>query len=218
MSQVNSNAAIASHFEKTYQSVSDPRFLGREGLGNEVPFFIDPYDPTDEDAVASQVVTLHKRLSNDGIATVLLPMYEVVLDTLQRRWPLERIFETEQRLKKNEGRRTFLSELKNLTDPGKGKLLQTEIADRLQAEPDHSLVLMYQLGTVYPYLRTHTLLSNLHSVITTVPLVVFFPGSYVSSERDGYYFSLFNRFQSDYYRAFHLSEYRERGHIRHDLT
>ncbi len=217
MSQITGNAAVAAHFEKTYHIVSHPRFLARQGLGNEVPFFIDPYDAGDEGAVASQIVTLHKRLANDGIPAVLLPMYEVVLAALKRRWPLERIFETEQRMQKHSGRRTFMSEMQNLTDPGKGKLLQTEIAERLAAVPDHRLVLMYQLGTVYPYLRTHTLLSNLHAVITAVPLVVFFPGEYVSSERDGYYFSLFNRFQSDYYRAFHLSEYIERGQIHGDV-
>lgn len=217
MSQVTSSAAIASRFEKTYRIVSHPRFLARQGLGNEVPFFIDPYNGEDEDIVVSQIGTLHTRLTNQGIGTVLLPMYDIVLDALQRRWPLQRVFETEQRLPKNTGRRTFLSELQNLTDPGKGKLLQAEIAERLAAHPGHQLVLMYQLGTVYPYLRTHTLLNNLHSVITTVPLVVFFPGTYVSSERDGYYFSLFNRFQSDYYRAFHLSEYIERGQISADV-
>lgn len=217
MSQITGNGSIAAHFEKTYRNVSQPHFLARHGLGNEVPFFVDPYDPEDENAVVSQIVSLQKRLDSSGIPTVLLPMFDVVLHALQRRWPLETVFATEKRMQKNSGRRTFLSEMQNLTDPGKGKLLQAEIGERIEAVPGHKLVLMYQLGTVYPYLRTHTLLSNLHSVITAVPLVVFFPGTYVSSERDGYYFSLFNRFQSDYYRAFHLSEYVERGQIRDDV-
>lgn len=217
MSQVSTQGAIASRFEKTYRILRHPRFLAREGLGNEVPFFIDPYHAEDEAAVVPQIITLHNRLNTEGVSTVLLPMYDLVLATLQRKWPLEQIFETERRMQKHTGRRTFLRELQILTDPGKDKRLQEVIRARLDTVPGHQLVLMYQLGTVYPYLRTHTLLSNLHAVITTVPLVVFFPGKYVSSERDGYYFSLFNRFQSDYYRAFHLSEYIERGHIHDDV-
>lgn len=205
-----SDITIPPRFETVYRIVSNPRFLQRQGLGNEVPFFVEPYRPEKEFAVVDQIISLHRRLAIEGIPSILLPMYDVVLDTLKRSWPLERVFDLEKRLPKKNGRRTFLEEMKKFTDPGKDKALQREILTRLESVPDHRLVLMYQLGTVYPYLRTHTLLNNLHSVITAVPLVVFFPGDYVSSDRDGYYFSLFGRFHSDYYRAFDLTSAPER--------
>lgn len=211
---------IGNHFERTWRIITHPRFLSRQGLGNEVPFFIDTYDPRDENEVTRQILSLYKRLQNDGTATVLLPMYEIVLEVLRGAGRLEKLFQYEKTVPKmpgNGSNRTFLSEMEKFADPGRNKPLQREIARRIEAVPDHKLVLMYQLGTVFPYLRTHTLLNNLHSVITEVPLVVFFPGHYVSSERDGYYFSLFNLFKSEYYRAFQLEDYIERGQIRADV-
>jgi hypothetical protein len=211
---------IGKNFERTWRIVSHPRFLSRQGLGNEVPFFIDTYNAEDEYEVIRQITSLHHRLRNGNIPTVLLPMYDIVLEVLHSAGRLEKLFEYEKtvpRMPGNGSNRTFLSEMEKFADPGRGKPLQQVIARRLEAQPDHKLVLMYQLGTVFPYLRTHTLLSNLHSVITEVPLVVFFPGYYVSSEQDGYYFSLFGLFRGEYYRAFQLEDYIERGQIRADI-
>lgn len=224
---------IAGHFEQTYRIISHPRFLSRKGLGNEVPFFIDEYDPTDEWAVAEQIAVLSQRLQGDGIPTVTLPMFEIVIDVVRSIRDLDTVFAFEKKTPKTRGaptergapttpstssrRRSFLTEMETWTNPESGKRLQKEIARRLDEVPERKVVLMHQLGTVFPYLRTHTLLNNLHSVITDTPLVVFFPGTYVSSEREGYYFSLFNMFKSDYYRAFRLEDYIEKGRIRGDI-
>jgi hypothetical protein len=208
---------IAKHFDQTFRIVSHPKFLSRSGLGNEVPFFIDTYEPADEFAVQEQIRTLCDRLDGAGIVMARLPVYDVVLDTLTEAGRLEAIFEYEKQAPKSGAKRTFGGEMEKLADPADGKRLQLEIRRRMEAVPEARLALMYQLGTVYPFLRTHTLLNNLHSVITTVPLVAFFPGEYVSSDRDGFYLSLFGKFKGDYYRAFRLSEYIERGQIRADV-
>lgn len=212
---------IAGHFEQTYRIVSHPRFLSRKGLGNEVPFFIDEYDPADEWAVAEQIGVLSQRLQGEGIPTVTLPMFEIVIDVVRSIRDLDTVFAFEKKTPKTLSgsgrRRSFMTEMETWTNPESGKRLQSEIARRLEEVPDRQVVFMHQLGTVFPYLRTHTLLNNLHSVITDTPLVVFFPGTYVSSEREGYYFSLFNTFKSDYYRAFRLEDYIEKGRIRGDI-
>jgi hypothetical protein len=69
------------------------------------------------------------------------------------------------------------------------------------AQPDqHDLVLVSGVGSVYPMLRAHTLLNNLHTVMGKTPLVLFYPGKY-----DRQSLKLFNRLSSDnYYRAFKL--------------
>jgi len=69
------------------------------------------------------------------------------------------------------------------------------------AHPDqHDLVLVSGVGSVYPFLRAHTLLNNLQSVMGRTPLVLFYPGKY-----DGRSLKPFNRLNSDnYYRAFKL--------------
>lgn len=214
--------AINKHFDTVYRIVSHERFLERKGLGNEVPFFVDAYDPADEFEVAEQVRVLQERLEHGGIPTVRLPMYEIVLEMLEEAGWLEKLFKLEPRMPKTAeaaGRRgrTFFTEMDKYTDVRSGSRLHRQIAKRLETVPGHRLVLMHELGTVFPFLRTHTLLNNLHSLITDVPLVAFFPGRYVSSDRDGFYLSLFGRFNGDYYRAFQLEDYLDRGQIRADV-
>ena len=47
------------------------------------------------------------------------------------------------------------------------------------AQPDkHDLVLVSGVGSVWPLLRAHTLLNNLHTVMGKTPLVMFYPGRY----------------------------------------
>lgn len=210
--------AIGQQFERAFQIISHPRFLSRQGLGNEVPFFIDTYDPSDEFLVCDHIQSLAKRLQNEGIVPVVLPIYDIVIEMLRDSNRLDRLFEYEKRAPKTGSRRTFFGEMDKFTDPGAGKPLQTEIKRRLDSTSGYQVVLMHQLGTVFPYLRTHTLLNNLHSVITQAPLVTFFPGQYVSSDKDGFYLSLFGAFKGDYYRAFALADYIERGNISVDVT
>ncbi len=62
------------------------------------------------------------------------------------------------------------------------------------------LLVLTGVGAVYPMLRTHTLLSALHPIMGSTPLLMFFPGRY-----DGHSLRLFNTLAEDhYYRAFRL--------------
>ena len=69
------------------------------------------------------------------------------------------------------------------------------------AQPSrHDLVLVSGVGSVYPLLRAHTLLNNLHAVMEHTPLVLFYPGRF-----DGQTLRLFGKLTNDhYYRAFKL--------------
>ena len=63
------------------------------------------------------------------------------------------------------------------------------------AQPDqHDLVLVSGVGSVYPMLRAHSLLNNLHAVMGQTPVVVFYPGRY-----DGQSLRLFGRIKTDHY-------------------
>ena len=64
----------------------------------------------------------------------------------------------------------------------------------------HDLILLSGVGSVWPLLRSHTLLNNLHPVMGNTPLVMFYPGRY-----DGQSLRLFGKLKNDnYYRAFKL--------------
>jgi hypothetical protein len=69
------------------------------------------------------------------------------------------------------------------------------------AQPDrHDLVILSGVGSVWPLLRSHTLLNNLHPVMGQTSLVLFYPGRY-----DGQSLRLFGKLRNNnYYRAFKL--------------
>jgi hypothetical protein len=58
-------------------------------------------------------------------------------------------------------------------------LKEDKLAERLVTQypiADLDLLLLWNVGAVYPMLRTHTLLSALHSHMQSTPLVMFYPG------------------------------------------
>ena len=57
------------------------------------------------------------------------------------------------------------------------KSWQPMFADYAQAD-SHDLVLVSGVGSVYPLVRTHSLLTNLHKIMGQTPLVMFYPGKY----------------------------------------
>ena len=65
---------------------------------------------------------------------------------------------------------------------------------------EYDLILVSGVGSVWPLMRSHSLLNNLHAVMGSTPLVLFYPGRY-----DGQSLRLFGILQSkNYYRAFKL--------------
>ncbi|OQA14838.1 MAG: hypothetical protein BWY64_03088 [bacterium ADurb.Bin363] len=66
----------------------------------------------------------------------------------------------------------------------------------------YNLVFLTGIGKVWPLVRSHTILNNLHHVLDKIPLIMFFPGRYDRVE-----LQLFGKFRDDnYYRAFKLIE------------
>lgn len=67
---------------------------------------------------------------------------------------------------------------------------------------EHNLIFITGVGKIWPLLRSHTILNNLHHVLDKVPVIMFFPGKYDKTE-----LHLFSKFKDDnYYRAFKLIE------------
>ncbi|MDY4989165.1 MAG: DUF1788 domain-containing protein, partial [Ellagibacter isourolithinifaciens] len=75
-------------------------------------------------------------------------------------------------------------------------------AEAIDYEPHErgDVLVLTGVGEVYPFLRIHTLLDNLHVRFSDIPVVIAYPGSYT-----GHSFSLFNSLSDgNYYRAFDL--------------
>ena len=189
-----------------FQILSNDKFLRMEGLGNEVPFFVQTYEVADQIAMYKRIAELVKRLETSGVRTLLVSLYDMVIEHFEEAGELEDLFAFEPTVSKEE----FQAEMSSYTNPD--NLIRPYFASRMK-EAQYRLIMIYQVGEVFPFLRTHNVLNNLHSVITDRPLVVFFPGDYETSPEMGFKLSLFGKFPGPYYRAFKLEDYLIRGNI-----
>ena len=189
-----------------FQILSNEKFLCMEGLGNEVPFFVHTYDVADQVAMYRRIAELVKRLETSGVRTLLVSLYDMVIDHFREAGELEELFAFERTVSKEE----FQAEMHSYTNPD--DLIRPYFASRMK-EHQYRLMLVYQVGEVFPFMRTHNVLNNLQTVVTDRPLVVFFPGEYETSAEMGFKLSLFGKFAGPYYRAFKLEDYLIRGNI-----
>ena len=192
--------------EKLFELLSNDKFLRMEGLGNEVPFFVYAYDIKQQAEIYKRIDHLAKRLNVSGIEVCLVGLYDMVISHFEESGELEDLFQYEKEVTKIE----FLKEMQTYlsVDSVIKPYFQTKLSQK-----QYSLVFMYQVGEVFPFLRSHILLNNLQSVVTDMPMVLFFPGEYITSYEHGFKLNLFGRFEGPYYRAFKLEDYVIRGNI-----
>ena len=79
-----------------------------------------------------------------------------------------------------------------------------EFIEKIQYEPHEpgDVLMLTGVGEVFPFMRIHTLLEDLYSYFSDVPILVMYPGEF-----DGRHVKLFNRLKpNDYYRAFNVIE------------
>jgi len=196
------NQPIRERYNHLLTSISSDRFLKMEGLGNEVPFFICPFNPQEFQEMSQMYKSLVKALQNEkGVRVLKINLYNLTVDLLKTRGVWERILETEQSISKQE-----LKELlQGVLDP------EAHIIPAIKAkmeEQDFDVLFITGVGEVFPYIRSHTILNNLQSTAKDKPTVMFFPGEYTHSVEDGSSLNLFGILHDDkYYRAFNIYHY-----------
>lgn len=193
-------------FETIFKIVSSPKFLAMEGLGKEVPYFIYAYDIEDQAFVYKKIEALNKRLDLDGISVASLGLYDFVIDRFKDSGELEDLFSLEPTVDKPK----LLSEMMKMLSPE--DVVVPELIKRVE-EASAKVAFIWQVGEVYPYIRAHEILTNLQSRLCDRPVIVFFPGEFVTSHQEGFKLKLFGKLEARYYRAFKLEEYMVRGNI-----
>lgn len=179
-------------FDKLFENLGQESFLSMQALGGEIPFYIVPYNPAQENDVVQKTKLLKKRLSHSGIGVYEINLYDLSLQMLQERGVLEKIITKEQALSKEKLFKTLQGVLDSET-----KLVPK--IEELTKENPSQIVFLTGIGQVFPYIRSHTVLNNLQNRIKDRPTVMFFPGIYTQE------LSLFGRLKDDnYYRAFNL--------------
>lgn len=177
------------------------RFLQREGLSNEIPFFIYPFPPDAAVAVAKSKERIKNKLATShGVTVREINLYELSVDILKGRGVWDRLLAMEPDQDKDD----FREMLQGMLDP------QDHIAPAVQkkvSDGDYDILFLTGIGEVFPYIRSHNVLNNLQSVVTDKPMLIFFPGRYEQSDDLGSSLVLFGRLTDDqYYRAKNILE------------
>jgi len=192
---------MQDRYQHLFSVVSGQRFLNKQGLGNEVPFFICPYRP--EEAVEMERLQrqLVNRLEQTGIRILSLNLYDLSVDILQERGIWDQVLEAESTVSKEQ----FKELLQGVLDPEHH--LVPVIAQKIQGA-EFDVLFLSGVGEVFPYIRSHNVLNNLQSTAKDQPTVMFFPGTYTHSLETGASLDLFGRLHDDkYYRAFNIFHY-----------
>ncbi|MHC1730353.1 MAG: DUF1788 domain-containing protein [Syntrophobacteraceae bacterium] len=188
-------------FQHLLTVIGSQRFLQKQGLNNEVPFFICPYRPEEAPEMERLQKQLVNRLTQSGIRILEINLYDLSIGLLQARGIWDRVLSMEQSVTKDE-----LKELlQGVLDPEAH--LVPAIA-RKMAESEFDVMFLSGVGEVFPYIRSHNVLNNLQSTAKDKPTLMFFPGAYTQSLESGASLDLFGRLHDDkYYRAFNIFHY-----------
>lgn len=190
--------SVQDRYKHLRAVISSPRFLKKQGLGNEVPFFICPYPPREAVEMQRATQQLANWLEQRGIAVLEIDLFDLCIELLQQRGIWERILQIEETVDKDQ-----LKELlQGVLDPETH--LVPAIAEKMQQQA-FDVMFITGVGEVFPYIRSHNVLNNLQSTAKEKPTVMFFPGDYVHSLESGASLKLFSLLPDDkYYRAFNI--------------
>jgi hypothetical protein len=175
--------------------ISSDEFLNSKGLGNEIGFWIFDYPPEREmemrDFLTRTVLTSLNK-SQPPIRAGVINLFDLVIQLLEERKLLNKAIE----MQRTKGDEAVMAALRPVLKEDKLAQKVVSLVDLDQID----VLILWGVGSAYPMLRTHTLLSALHPLMGRTPLLMFYPGRY-----DGYSLRLFNKLSEDhYYRAFRL--------------
>ena len=177
--------------------VTTESFLKMDALGGEIPFWIAPYEIEAEDQVQTEITNLSKRLKNDGVKPLVINLFELSCEIIDEHIGLDKMFTVEKKKNKEKFKRAIQSTI-NVHER-----LIPAIVDKIKAESPQ-LLFITGVASVYPFIRSHTILNNLQSAVKEISTIMFFSGAY-----SGQSLNLFGQLKDDnYYRAFNIDNYK----------
>jgi hypothetical protein len=196
---------MAKLSERLFQVLRTSAFLEMKGQANEVPLFVQTYDPAEEDELRTMLESLTARLRSEGLILNRADFFDLVLSELEATGILRDLVRDEASFSKAE----IFETLRNCSNP------KTHLIPRLRhlMTDGSQLTLITGSGRLFPFLRTHTILESLQPVMLRHPIVIFFPGRYEQDSSGGSHLQLFGSIPSPvinnpYYRASNMDHYR----------
>lgn len=182
--------------DKIWERISDGDFLANRGVANEVRYYVFDYEPCDELIIRDKIKALKKQNNPDadGFQIVEYDLYEMVIQILEEKGYVDKCIKFEDQ-KGMEYLYTAVTKMLRLTNDD--NLIVNRIVETV---PQNAVVFLTGVGKVFPFVRSHNVLNNLHQVLDSVPVVMFYPGTW-----NGQSLSLFGTItDGNYYRAFPL--------------
>lgn len=191
---------ITEKFTHLYKVISSTRFLNKEALGGEIPFFISTYNAKQELMVTEDIKLLINKLESSGVSVLEINLYDIVCEILENKGGMERMFKVE----KVKSKEKFLKALQSTLNIH--EVLMPKIKEKIDSA-DAKVYFLTGIGKVFPYIRSHNILNNLQNIAKEAPTVTFFPGDY-----NGHTLNLFGLLKDDnYYRAFNIDKIEAKG-------
>ena len=192
---------IEEKYNHLKKIISNPDFLSGKVLCNDLPIFIADYDISEENEFLRMENNLIKTLETIGIKVLSVDLYDLIIEILQKDQG-----DWEWVMSPDRNKEELLEELKGTL--GVKKVIPA-VADKMaQNEGNYDVLFLNGCGNIFPFLRTHTILNNLHTYIQK-PVIVFFPGVSVSKGSPYAAFNLFGRIdEGNDYRAANIFQIR----------
>lgn len=180
------------------EKISEKSFRENKGLGNEVGYYIFDYNPKEEINVRNHIDYLKDRINNGNkdFKIIEFDLFGLMIKILKEEGYLEAFFEMEKENGFFEMADNLVETL-GLDETNDLNLIITKI---LETDLTDSVIFLTGVGKCHPIIASHNILNNLHQVLDTVPVVLFYPGEYSGQD-----LKLFGTMDShNYYRAFRL--------------
>ncbi|MCK4825766.1 DUF1788 domain-containing protein, partial [bacterium] len=78
--RIDSKSPINDRFNHLLKLISSKKFLLKEGLGNEIPFFICDYDPKETIEITRMIQNLSKTLDSQNVRVLQIDLYDLVIE------------------------------------------------------------------------------------------------------------------------------------------
>jgi Domain of unknown function (DUF1788) len=187
-------ATLVNRLNQILPKITSDDFIERRSLSGEIAFYIFDYPAEEELRVRQHVQFLieHIPKHKPKLRLAHINLFNFLIEYLKEEGVLEDAVLTQRKY----GNEALLEALKGLLEE---KTVAQRFGDIVKPN-SQDLILVSGIGSVYPMVRSHTLLNNLHPIVEKTPLVMFYPGCY-----DEKSLRLFGKIKSDnYYRAFRL--------------
>ena len=173
--------SLEERLNRIEDKISEKSFRENKGLGNEVGYYVFDYDPRAELEVRNHIE---------------FDLFHTMIQVLEEEGYLKAFFD----LEKDNGFFDMADSLVETLGLDETNELNLIISKILQEDLTDSVIFLTGVGKCHPIIASHNILNNLHQVLDSVPVVMFYPGEYSGQD-----LKLFGTMDSrNYYRAFRL--------------